>query len=482
LLNEIDENTGGDQEIDLYKDEKSLLNVFSKVLKLSSKKGALNPLTKPELSRKASLANQKGQTKRTHLIKMAFENPELRSEILKKLAGSVNTQSFLQELLDSGDVTAPDEDYYGDASDFEGEDDPEQAAKDEYDRNMQDYLNTSSSTSGWGYTTINASDFPDGFDLQQGGSYGGDIVVWDSHSDAEEAAVKELVDMFEGDPGTVNVEKMIDNGFLKNDDDAKETYIDEDASNTAGDEHLLEQIFEEELDEIRETKDEAEETLDQVRATIAFYGDALKELKRAEGTVKKDLRARKIKGKPSRETKKWLDSWKKVFTAEADAEEYISDEWDKQIASLVPLSFSKNFVSKSTPDQYFLDAEEYIKQLIKLMGGHMKPLTNIKQTAEKAIAESDEKESNILGGEDSDKIEEWVRGNVEDNVKYYGSFFQYLLQEFGQSADSIISTTEIDLDYEGWAEFVVEHDGAGPTLNSWDGELYETRSFVWAVR
>ena len=360
LLNEIDENTGGDQEIDLYKDEKALLNVFTKVLKLSSEKGALNPLTKPELSRKASLADQKGQTKRTRLIKMAYENPELRSEILKKLAGSVNTQSFLQELLDSGDVTAPDEDYYGDADDFDGEDDPEQAAKDEYDRNMQDYLNTSSSTSGYGYTTINASDFPDGFDLQQGGSYGGDIVVWDSHSDAEEAAVKELTDMFESDPGTVSVEKMIDNGFLKNDDDAMETYIDEDTSNTSQDSDQLESIFEEELDEIREAKDEAEETLDQVRATIGFYGQALKELKRAEGTVKKELRARKIKGKPSKETKKWLDGWKKVFTAEADAEEGISDEWDKEIASLVPLSFSKNFVSKTTPDQYFVDAEEYL--------------------------------------------------------------------------------------------------------------------------
>ena len=116
------------------------------------------------------------------------------------------------------------------------------------------------------------------------------------------------------------------------------------------------------------------------------------------------------------------------------------------------------------------------------MGGHMKPLTKIKQTAEKDTVESDEKESYILDGEDYDKINEWVRSQVEDNVSHYGSFFQYLVREFGMNPESIIRNTEIDLDYEGWAEYVVDHDGAGPTLNSWDSELYETRSFVWVIR
>jgi chromosome segregation ATPase len=280
------------------------------------------------------------------------------------------------------------------------------------------------------------------------------VLIFEDMEDAEKEAKEYWRDSLEGDSGLVNMEEAGRNGFLnKSHKEVEDDWVEGEVETYQKDPDDAISDFQ----SLSDKNDEWTEEIESIEEELDNINDGWDEIK----YLMKGMR--KPKEKPSR---------KSISHGEKITVLLMSDDAGKRQA--VELLEALADIDENDP-----------QEVADLYGMLDKAYDTMKDAYDEKDDELTDKKDdykdwyqNDLIDLIADEVEDQVRSDIQMN--YHGDMFSYLTMHYGLDEENVIENYYNGIDYEAYAEHIVDHGGAG-TLNSYDGNIYEECGLVWLL-
>jgi len=283
-----------------------------------------------------------------------------------------------------------------------------------------------------------------------------DILIFGDEDALADEAISWWKNALEGDESAVNVEDAVREGFTnKTNERVKDDWLDAEID-----------MYQSSPEDALSTFQHLQDKYDEYEADTDALYDELYEIEDAWGEVKWVMKGlKKSKEKPERDATKRGEKLVVLLLA-GESSKAQAVELMEALAEL---------------DE---DDENYQQDLANLIATLNAAYDGVKKAYDKKEEEWQDKKEEAadwyrddLPAEIASAVEEYTGQHIDLN--YHGDMHAYLKYEHGFEDDYILENYFDGVDYYEYAEWIVQTNGAGHGLDSYDGEIHKACKLVW---